>query len=1396
MGSPGSEDRTYILSITIQDGKAFGPDLQAVACAATFAGETKLTPYSVGRDTHVWNTTLKWRITMDQFRRLTSLGQKDCKVVLSNKDGTKLGWFLVDVRAAKLQAQYKKTEGVWVNLTGAKKGDTPQICVLSLFYEDRPGVSFSPEPKQSPSKSRAASTVAARRQQATNQPNAASGDAQPDRDLSGTQGSPPEGGTTGAAGRGAATAAVGLPPAQSRNPTAGLANFGSPSRDPADDGPFRRFSLTIDVRSFQSSKRLPLSSANVYVQAVLPAELIELVVTSGHRLPTRLAPLCSHPAVDIPRGAEGAIPNGYGTLEFSSGLVRLARALAREPRISVEAWHKERFRTDMLLGAGSVPLTPLLQGAWVDGYAPLFAWVTSSIAGEVREERVQMGLLRVVLSLEDKGPAPPPAGPDSENVSLIPPAQAAPGDGDAADPPLSLPTATAAAAQPPGVLRPRPQPYHPGESAAAAAAVRTEPAGGDGVQGSAAAAAPLSGQTWEGDELRIREMHPGPSTERAALPASAGFVPQSDIQGQPSQADLPKPYSRAAPPAMSLGSPPLLARGAPVAAGPGARSALPPGVVGVAAAPEFEAAWELEVWKKAEEARWRAELREREAQRMLVLESEWRRRERAREAEIAGLKAECLALEDKAQQALAAAEGRERRILVAEEALLRRRKELEREHAARMVEAEAAVRRLQVECEHQLDIEKDRNAELVRRVAALEERLGASEMRCLTVENEFADFRAAARSTPEAELARQLAEAREGVKAAEARAAKAAKAKQGYKEQVRKLVDQMATLQRRRHHHGSDLSDGVATLPIPGAIGAFIGPPSGTDTSAIRAAAEEQARYAASQRQELAAMRAQLQAIKAAALAQLSPAGSPRGPAGGSGDPAVKTAAAVADVADLRSSDQQRSDRAERRSLSIGVAPAKAGTLHASATADVLHGSGIDQGSSTYAPVTGAPDDTPMSRYPGGPQTHDNNGSSATTTPADGNSSTSSSSDSRKPQQLRGGAVGAVGSSAAAAGAGTEARVPSSLPTRIDDAAGGYGDVGGASGLPTRQRWGEPRAAASAPPPPSAPTPMLGQGSSEKAASVPPPARTVSTSTSMTRTTAAAVAAAAAAPQAPQYQQLRRGWAPADWQQREQARWREPTAHGNGEDGDGRSDGDNDGDSHWDDPGDQDVNARNQSQKHIRYLQSGLDAAATAVAIVTQDVDDRRSDGADGAQRRSLADHLANASSAATRLRELQLDQGQRGGGGLDVVSPSSEPPGHGPRRPVTAARAAWQVPPPPHPHQHQQRPLQEPPGGAVRPEYTHKDNGHGGYDGGEGGSRNGDGYDYGPGAGNDPAGTDASTGFGSQDADLEEVQRLTRRQMELLQQGHDPDDPVVVSLDERIQALIAAASGGPYVGR
>jgi hypothetical protein len=46
---------------------------------------------------------------------------------------------------------------------------------------------------------------------------------------------------------------------------------------------------------------------------------------------------------------------------------------------------------------------------------------------------------------------------------------------------------------------------------------------------------------------------------------------------------------------------------------------------------EYEVAWQLEMWKRNEEARWEAELRKREALRMDELEAAWRAKEIERE---------------------------------------------------------------------------------------------------------------------------------------------------------------------------------------------------------------------------------------------------------------------------------------------------------------------------------------------------------------------------------------------------------------------------------------------------------------------------------------------------------------------------------------------------------------------------------------------------------------------------------------------------------------------------------------------------------------------------------------------------------------------------------------------
>ena len=60
---------------------------------------------------------------------------------------------------------------------------------------------------------------------------------------------------------------------------------------------------------------------------------------------------------------------------------------------------------------------------------------------------------------------------------------------------------------------------------------------------------------------------------------------------------------------------------------------------------EYAVAWELEVWKQAQEAKWTASMRARESERMTALEGEWRRREAQREAEHRRVAGECVDLQ-------------------------------------------------------------------------------------------------------------------------------------------------------------------------------------------------------------------------------------------------------------------------------------------------------------------------------------------------------------------------------------------------------------------------------------------------------------------------------------------------------------------------------------------------------------------------------------------------------------------------------------------------------------------------------------------------------------------------------------------------------------------------------
>ena len=79
-------------------------------------------------------------------------------------------------------------------------------------------------------------------------------------------------------------------------------------------------------------------------------------------------------------------------------------------------------------------------------------------------------------------------------------------------------------------------------------------------------------------------------------------------------------------------------------------------------------------------------------------------------------------------QVLTAVEERERRLATTEEAGARQRRELQHEQSTAVAEAQAAVRRLQAECEHQLGLERGRGTELARqRQAAQDAQVCATE---------------------------------------------------------------------------------------------------------------------------------------------------------------------------------------------------------------------------------------------------------------------------------------------------------------------------------------------------------------------------------------------------------------------------------------------------------------------------------------------------------------------------------------------------------------------------------------------------------------------------------------------------------------------------------------------
>lgn len=213
--------------------------------------------------------------------------------------------------------------------------------------------------------------------------------------------------------------------------------------------------------------------------------------------------------------------------------------------MTIDVRHQERLSEDLLLGRAHVPLAPLLQESWVDGQASVYAMVPSA-ADPSKHERVRVGTVHLVMSLEETGPAPlHGSAPGTAAVSgAASPVRA---------PRWQLPTADAGQAQAQGPASP------------AVLAARLQQ---------------VEQQQQQQQQLLAAVVSAAASPQRAASPVR---LPAAGMGGA-----SVTPLQTTGPPAPDC-----------------------------VAGPEFQAAWQLEVWKKEEEEKWRRELREREGKRMV-----------------------------------------------------------------------------------------------------------------------------------------------------------------------------------------------------------------------------------------------------------------------------------------------------------------------------------------------------------------------------------------------------------------------------------------------------------------------------------------------------------------------------------------------------------------------------------------------------------------------------------------------------------------------------------------------------------------------------------------------------------------------------------------------------------
>ncbi|EFJ36808.1 hypothetical protein SELMODRAFT_77049, partial [Selaginella moellendorffii] len=260
---------------------------------------------------------------------------------------------------------------------------------------------------------------------------------------------------------------------------------------------------------------------------------------------------------------------------------------------------------------------------------------------------------------------------------------------------------------------------------------------------------------------------------------------------------------------------------------------------------EYELAWEFEMWRRSEEARWRAELKEKEVATIKALEEESKRKQKDQAAALDKVRLELANLEAKLRTKLLAVEKRDRTLVHAEEEAALRKEALQRECAQRVADVENVAKRMQADYQQRIEMEHGKFVMLQQQYAAVEQRLASTSATLAAVEKEFAAYKSAQRLSSEADLAAQILVLKHQCHELEKKADAAEKTRDEYKAQVIRLAKELANMRKRSQE------------PPPPR------PSSGSrDTTALTAMLQEHLRAASQDKLELKQLKEQVERLQ------------------------------------------------------------------------------------------------------------------------------------------------------------------------------------------------------------------------------------------------------------------------------------------------------------------------------------------------------------------------------------------------------------------------------------------------------------------------------------------------------------------------------------------------------